>query len=172
MYDVKQIANILDVSKKTVYKYLKDHEKELKEYISSKKRKKVIDHKGLKVLARLSDRQDKLNSYIQKQQGSKGVTTDKEKLKENQGQDNDYIELLKDTIKDLKQDKQDLKDQVNQLQKLLDQQQQLTLLDKPKQEKEKDKDKKQTDDTTPEQEKETDPEVKKGLFSSLKNLFK
>lgn len=146
MYDVKQVANILEVSKKTVYKYLKDHEKELQEYISSKKRKKIINNQGLEVLAKLSDRQDKLNDYIQKQQNDKGVTTTKDKLKENQSKDNDYIELLKETIEnlekdkqDLKQDKQDLKKQINELTRLLDQQQQLTLIGSPKENNKKDR---------------------------------
>ena len=103
--DVKEISQRLEVSKKTIYKYLKKYDEVLKPFLSTgDKNQKVLNEKGYNLLLKFID-----------------------KPEENKSNDKRYIELLERQIEDLKKDKEDLKADKDQLNKLLDQQQQLHL---------------------------------------------
>lgn len=50
MYCVKDISELLEVSRQTVYNYLKEHSKELKDHIIKKKGTTYIDDDGLTII--------------------------------------------------------------------------------------------------------------------------
>ncbi|MEA1974052.1 MAG: helix-turn-helix domain-containing protein [Bacillota bacterium] len=157
MIDVKEMSKRLDVSRKTVYKYLKKYNKEINHHISKgKNNQKILSEKGFKLLLELIDKKEQIPKE----------STDND-------HDNKYIELLERQLKDKENQIADLKVDKNHLIKLLDQQQQLHLqlqnnikllevnADKHNQ-------KKQVDEIpTAPQENES-----KGLFDRLKVLFK
>ena len=157
MYDVKEIAKRLDVTKKTVYKYLKKHDEVLKPYCSKgNKNQKVLSQKGYDLLLELiNNENDNIKSHDYKGK---------------------YIELLEQKINDLQQDKEYLKKQndklVSDLSKFADQQQQLQL-DLQKKIKLLDVDdnshkENNQSDVSQEENQQSEP---KGLLEKLKDLF-
>lgn len=49
MYKVKELSESLEISRQTVYNYLKDYSNELKEHIVKKKGTTYIDDEGLNI---------------------------------------------------------------------------------------------------------------------------
>jgi transposase len=115
MLDVKEISKKLNISKKTVYKYLKKYDDMLDPFISiGNNKQKILSEKGYILLLQLTEQQEP-------KQKKKNINSD---INNNQEK---YIQMLESNIRDLKKDKEDLKNDKDNLIKLLDQQQQLHL---------------------------------------------
>jgi hypothetical protein len=151
MYDVNDISKILRVSNRTVYRYLSKYSDKLSHRLSEGDNgKKLLDQEGLEILARLTNK----NIDVKDKSTRNAIADERE---------SEYITLLKEQVQELKQDKERLHKQVDELTRLLDQQQQLTLIGSPGENG-------KTDNGNENSTK--DNENKNSFFSKIKNLFK
>lgn len=151
MYDVNDISKILSVSNRTVYRYLSKYSDKLSDCLSSGDNgKKLLDQKGLETLARLTNK----NIDVKDKNTRNAIAHEKE---------SEYITLLKEQVQELKQDKERLHKQVDELTRLLDQQQQLTLIGSPGENGKNDNENKNS-------EKNTQETI--GFMTRIKNFFK
>lgn len=113
MFDIVDISNFLGVSDKTVYRYLRKYDSQLRKYFREKNGKKALTRKGLEVLAEISGNEIQYTKDYQ---------------------DDILIDFLRKQILSLEEDKKNLQAQnkalqaqISNLTKLLDQEQQLRL---------------------------------------------
>jgi len=121
MFNVIDIANILDVSDKTVYRYFKKYNSQLREFVTQdEKGNKALNSNGLSKLSKLVDKKIKFSSENTNYQIPGENKLLLEELRK-------QIQELKDDKKYLREQNKELKENISNLTRLLDQEQQLRL---------------------------------------------
>ena len=125
MFDIVDIAKILEVSEKTIYRYFKKYDSQLRKFITqNEKGNKAINDKGLFVLSKLVGKNIEFSAEKRNEKVDFQIT----------GENKMLLEELRKQIDELKEDKtylreqnQELKQNISNLTKLLDQEQQIRL---------------------------------------------
>lgn len=104
MYSVIELSKLLLISRQAVYQKIKQHKTALEGHIIIENKRKMITETGLKIL------QSSMGKNITPSTGDKQRVKQKNVIKFDKfnNVDNAYIELLKQTIERLEQDKKDL----------------------------------------------------------------
>lgn len=102
MKKVSEVAELLGVTRQTVYNHIKKLDKDIKEYVYSNEGAKIIDNKGFLMIKASIEGKDDLKFY----------------LKENSKKEQDYhSDREKETLKELKDT---LKEEIKRLEKELE----------------------------------------------------